>query len=107
MAGLTGAGFVRPGDAPARANLALVLTGGALTGIDAGDAAAVTARLAAGLDRSGKGAVLAGRTGSADATGPVGVARADTAITAVLSTVDDVQSGPGQVSQPDRHGRVV
>jgi hypothetical protein len=42
--------------------------------------------------------VLAGRAGSADATGAVGVARADPAITADLSTVDDVQSGSGQVS---------
>lgn len=98
LAGLAGAGFVRPGDAPGRATLAVVLTGGALTGVDAGDAAAVTARLAAALDRTGKGAVLAGGAGSADATGPVGVARADTAITTQLTTVDDVQSGPGQVS---------
>ena len=64
--------------------------------MDAGDAAAVTARMAAELDRAGgAGAVLAGRTGSADATGAVGVARADPAITAGLSTVDDVQTGSG------------
>ncbi len=42
--------------------------------------------------------MLAGRAGSADATGAVGVARADPAITADLSTVDDVQTGSGQVS---------
>lgn len=99
LSGLASAGFVRPGDAPARANLALVLTGGSLTGIDAGDAAAVVARFAAALDRSGGGgAVLAGRAGSADATGVIGVARADPSITTVLSTVDDVQTGAGQVS---------
>jgi outer membrane murein-binding lipoprotein Lpp len=99
LSGLTAAGFVVPGDQPKPADLVLVLTGGALTGIDAGDAAAVTARMAAQLDRSGgAGAVLAGRAGSADATGAVGVARADPAITADLSTVDDVQSGSGQVS---------
>jgi outer membrane murein-binding lipoprotein Lpp len=98
LTGLASAGFVAPGDAPAPANLVLVLTGGALTGVDAGDAAAVYARLAAELDRAGGGAVLAGRAGSADATGPVGVARADPSITAGLSTVDDVQTGPGQVS---------
>jgi outer membrane murein-binding lipoprotein Lpp len=98
LTGLASAGFVSPGDRPGPANLVLVLTGGALTGVDAGDAAAVTARLAAGLDRAGGGAVLAGRHGSADATGPVGVARADPGITAGLSTVDDVHSGPGQVS---------
>ncbi len=98
LTGLAAAGFVDPGDAPAPADLVLVLTGGALAGIDAGDAAAVTARLAAQLDRAGDGAVLAGRTGSADATGAVGVARADPAITAGLSTVDDVQTGSGRVS---------
>lgn len=98
LAGLASAGFVAPGDVPAPATLILVLTGGALSGIDAADAAAVVTRLAAALDRAGRGAVLAGRSGSADATGPVGVARADPTVTAALSTVDDVGSGPGRVS---------
>jgi hypothetical protein len=98
LTGLATGGFVRPGDVPAPASLVLVLTGGALDGVDAADAAAVVARLSAELDRRGAGAVLAGRTGSADATGPVGVARADSTVAAALSTVDDVQSGPGQVS---------
>ncbi len=98
LEGLASAGYVVPGEVPAPADLVLILTGGALTGIDAGDAAAVTARLAAQLDRTGVGAVLAGREGSADSTGAVGVARADPSITAGLSTVDNVQAGPGQVS---------
>ncbi|MHA6783364.1 copper transporter [Pseudonocardia saturnea] len=98
LTGLTTAGFVRPGDVPAPASLVLVLTGGALTGVDAADAAAVVARLSAELDRRGAGAVLAGSTGSADVTGPVGVARADSTVAAALSTVDDVQTGQGQVS---------
>lgn len=97
LSGLAAAGFVQPGQAPAPANLVLVLTGGALEGVDAAESASVTARLAAQLDRAG-GAVLAGRTGSADATGAIGVARADTGIVATVSTVDDVQSGPGRVS---------
>ena len=98
LTGLAAAGFVRPGDVPAPASLVLVLTGGALTGIDAADGAAVVARLSAELDRRGAGAVLAGSAGSADVTGPVGVARADSTVAAALSTVDDVQSGQGQVS---------
>lgn len=98
LSGLASAGFVVPGDAPAPANLALVLTGGALTGVDAPDAAAVIARLAAQLDTSGGGVVLAGRAGSSDATGAVGVARADPTITARMSTVDNVQTGAGQIS---------
>jgi outer membrane murein-binding lipoprotein Lpp len=98
LTGLTDAGFVRPGDAPAAANLVLVLTGGALTGVDAADAAAVYARLAAQLDRAGAGAVLAGRSGSSEATGAVGVARADPQVAAALSTIDDVQGGAGRVA---------
>lgn len=98
LAGLRAAGFVAPGEEPAPAGLALVLTGGELVGIDAGDAAAVVARLAAQLDRSGGGAVLAGRAGSAEATGTVGVARADPSLTAGLSTVDDVHTASGRVS---------
>ncbi|MHA6794192.1 copper transporter [Pseudonocardia bannensis] len=98
LSGLAAAGFVRPGDTPRPANLVLVLTGGALSGIDAGDAAAVTARLAAELDRSGAGAVLAGRSGSAGSTGAVGVARAGGSVTAGLSTVDDVDTGSGRVA---------
>ncbi|HXV92853.1 MAG TPA: copper transporter [Pseudonocardia sp.] len=98
LTGLATAGFVRPGDVPAPAGLALVLTGGALGGPDAADAAAVHARLAAELDRAGGGAVLAGRDGSAGATGAVGVARAEPAIAGALSTVDDVHRGSGRVS---------
>jgi hypothetical protein len=98
LTGLAAAGFVRPGEPPAPANLVLVLTGGPLTGVDAGDAAAVIARLAAQLDRAGGGAVLAGRAGSAEASGAVGVARADAVATAGLSTVDDVHTGAGRVS---------
>jgi hypothetical protein len=98
LAGLTSAGFVAPGDVPGPSDLALVVTGGALPGIDAGDSAAVLARFAAQLDRLGRGGVLVGTAGSADATGAVGVARADPGITATLSTVDDAQSGSGRVS---------
>jgi outer membrane murein-binding lipoprotein Lpp len=98
LTGLTSAGFLSPGDVPGTANLVLVLTGGALDGPDAPDAAAVYARLAAELDRAGAGAVLAGRGGSAEATGAVGVARADPQIAAGLSTVDNVQAGSGRVA---------
>lgn len=98
LPGLEAGGFVKPGERPQPADLVLVLTGGQLTGVDAADAAAVLARFAAQLDRSGSGAVLAGRSGSASGTGAVGVARADPSITQGLSTVDDVQTGAGRVS---------
>lgn len=98
LSGLAAAGFAHPGPVPAPANLVLVLVGDARGGADAADAAGVIARFAAQLDRSGGGAVLAGRSGSAAATGAVGVARSDPAVAAALSTVDDVQSGTGRVS---------
>jgi outer membrane murein-binding lipoprotein Lpp len=98
LTGLTSAGFVHPGEAPGAANLVLVLTGGARTGIDAADSAAVYARLAAQLDLTGAGAVLAGAEGSAEATGAVGVARADPQVVGRLSTVDDAQTGFGRVA---------
>jgi hypothetical protein len=98
LTGLTSAGFVRSEAPPGAASLVLVLTGGAQDGVDAADAAAVYARLAAQLDLAGAGAVLAGRSGSADALGAVGVARADPQVVARLSTVDDVQSAAGRVA---------
>ncbi|MFC6094070.1 copper transporter [Saccharothrix lopnurensis] len=97
LGGLAGAGFVRQ-KAPVRpAQLAVVLTGGAASGNSAGDRAAVVARFASQLDRSGAGAVLAGDRGSADGTGAVGVVRADTAATSVLSTVDHLDTAAGRV----------
>ncbi|MEO6881147.1 MAG: copper transporter [Mycobacteriaceae bacterium] len=80
------------------AQLAVVLTGGAVTGDGAGDRAASVARFAAALDRSGAGAVLAGTSGSADGNGSVGVARADNDISSALSTVDNVGTSAGQIT---------
>ena len=54
LGGLSAAGFVAPGDQPGPADLVLVITGGALIGVDAGDAAAVVARFTAQLDRLGR-----------------------------------------------------
>ena len=98
LAGLTSAGFVRPGPRPAPAQLAVILTGAAQSGADSPNRAATLARLATELDHSGGGAVLAGRSGAADSTGAVGVVRADTTTSAALSTVDDVQSAMGRVA---------
>ena len=82
--GSAAAGFVAAGGpAPAPAHLVLVLTGGALTGRRRRRRRGGHARgWPLQLDRAGGGAVLAGRAGSADATGAVGVARADPASTA-------------------------
>nr|WP_042198667.1 copper transporter [Kibdelosporangium sp. MJ126-NF4]CEL23469.1 FIG007481: hypothetical protein [Kibdelosporangium sp. MJ126-NF4]CTQ96849.1 FIG007481: hypothetical protein [Kibdelosporangium sp. MJ126-NF4] len=96
--GLSNGGFVRMPENFKPGQLVLVLTGSALTGNGAGDRASTLARFATQIDRSGAGAVLAGDTGSADATGPVGMARADTATTAILSTVDNVELNAGRVA---------
>ncbi len=97
LAGLTSAGFVKSGQGLRPAQLAVVLTGGAVSGDSAGDRAATVARFATQLDRSGAGTVLAGGEGSANGTGAVGVVRADTAATSVLSTVDNAGSAAGRI----------
>jgi hypothetical protein len=98
LAGLTEAGFIRPGPRPAPAQLAVIISGGVQAGQDAAERAATLARLATELDHAGGGAVLAGRSGAADATGAVGVVRADTSTSSALSTVDDVQTAMGRVA---------
>jgi outer membrane murein-binding lipoprotein Lpp len=97
LSGLTEGGFIRAGHGIQPAQLAVVLTGGAARGDGAGDRAATIARFATQVDRSGAGAVLAGDAGSADGTGAVGVVRADTAATSILSTVDNVHTPAGRV----------
>jgi outer membrane murein-binding lipoprotein Lpp len=97
FAGLTEGGFIKASQGIKPAQLAIVLTGGAATGDGAGDQAATIGRFATQVDRSGAGAVLAGDAGSASGTGAVGVVRADTAATSILSTVDNVQTPAGRV----------
>lgn len=97
LAGLTDGGFIRTSPDLKPAQLAIVLTGGAATGDGAGDRAATIARFATQIDRSGAGAVLAGAPESAGGTGALGVVRADTAATQILSTVDNVNTPAGRV----------
>lgn len=97
LAGLTDGGFVKAGEDVAPAQLAIVLTGGKATGDGAGDRAATIARFATQMDRSGAGTVLAGNPDAATGTGPIGVVRADTSATDILSTVDNVTTSAGRV----------
>lgn len=97
LSGLMQGGFVKASQEIRPAQLAIVLTGGAAKGDGAGDRAATVARFATQIDRSGAGAVLAGGAGSADGTGAIGVVRADTAATSILSTVDNVGTPAGRV----------
>jgi len=98
LAGLGDGGFVRAGPQVTAAALVVVLTGGAGHGNSSGDRAAILARFATQLGRAGAGAVLAGRPGSAEGNGPIGVVRADTAAASVLSTVDDLSTAAGRVA---------
>ena len=96
---LTSGGFIRLTGPVAAGRLVIVLTGGDLTGGSEGDRAATVVALATQLKLSASGVVLAGRQGSETAdTGPVGVLRADTADSAVVTTVDDVDLASGRLA---------
>ncbi|WP_157767873.1 MULTISPECIES: copper transporter [Actinosynnema] len=98
LTALGSAGFVKVAENARPAQLAVVLGGGVVDdGEDSGDRAATVARFATQLDRSGAGVVLAGRGGSAEGRGPIGVVRADQAAASVLSTVDNADSAAGRV----------
>jgi hypothetical protein len=79
------------------ANTALIVTGGAL-GDDAGNRGATVARFAAGLAPHGSGTVLVGRDGSASGTAAVAVTRSDAALSATVSTIDDVDTESGRIT---------
>lgn len=98
LSGLSDGGFVRMPRMLQPGQLAVILTGSSLSGHGASDRASTIARFAAQIDRSGAGAVLAGDTGSADGSGSVGVVRADTAASSIVSTVDNVELNAGRVA---------
>lgn len=98
LAALRDTGFLDYGDQRfGAADTALVVTGGGL-GEDAGNRGTTVARFAAALAPHGSGTVLAGRDGSATGTAAVAVARADAATTAVISTVDDIDTESGRIT---------
>jgi hypothetical protein len=63
-----------------------------------GNRGAIVARFAGGLDGRGAGTVLAGRTAAAEGNGPIAVVRADAALSAGVSTVDNVDRVAGRVT---------
>ncbi|WP_330231780.1 copper transporter [Nocardia sp. NBC_00508] len=95
---LRGGGFLAYGETPVRpAQLAVVVTG------DGADAArdsrgANTARFAGALRGRGSGVVLAGRAGAAEGAGPIAVVRADAALAAQVSTVDNLERDIARVT---------
>ncbi|MDJ0361837.1 copper transporter [Rhodococcus sp. H29-C3] len=84
--------------AVAPAQLAVVVTGAGDAGTGDGNRGAIVARFAGGLDARGAGAVLAGRSGAAEGNGPVAVVRADSALSAAVSTVDNVDREAGRIT---------
>jgi hypothetical protein len=98
LAALRDTGFIEYGNQHIGASTAAaVITGGSLAS-DAGNQGVSVARFAAALAPHGSGVILAGRGGSSDAPAAVGVARADAAVTPVISTVDDVEAESGRVT---------
>jgi hypothetical protein len=99
LAGLSALNVLTPqGDAVAPADYAIVLTAGAFSGDDAADRNNVLTDLVSALDSGGSGAVVSGDAASAGENGLVGVIRADTALSAAVSTVDNVDAAAGQIS---------
>jgi hypothetical protein len=106
MAGLTALNVLTPeGDAIGAADYAVVLTAGAFSGADAAERNATVAALVTALDAAGSGAVVAGDAASAAENGLVGLIRADTTLSAAISTVDNVGSAAGRISSVLALGR--
>ena len=98
LTALASAGFIQASGQVQPGRLVVILAGGAATGGSEADKAGTVADLAATLKQSAAGVVLAGRSGSDAATGPVGVVRADTAASAAVTTIDNVESGVGRLA---------
>ncbi|CAM3102236.1 copper transporter [Prescottella defluvii] len=95
---LRGGGFVEYEGNVQPAQLAIVLTGEGDPENTGGNRGAVIARFAGALDGRGAGTVLAGPPAAAEGSGPIAVARADSAISAVLTTVDDIDRESGRIT---------
>lgn len=95
---LRGGGFIDFDGNVAPGQLAVVLTGDGDPENTSGNRGAVIARFAGALDSRGAGTVLAGPPAAAEGNGPIAVARADAAMSAVLSTVDDVDRAAGRIT---------
>lgn len=98
VSGLSSLGVLTAdGPSVAPANSAIVLTAGVVDAPDADSRNAALVDLAAALDASGSGAVIAGDGTSTGAKGLVGVVRADRGASAAISTVDDIDVPAGQI----------
>jgi len=98
LGGLEALNVVTQDTAVAPADYAVVLTAGAFSGDDAAERSTTVAELVSALDATGSGAVVAGDFGAEAENGLVGVVRADPALSAAISTVDNVATSAGQIS---------
>ncbi len=98
LSALAGGGFLQASGTVVPGRLVVILTGGAVTGGSEVDRAATIADLATQLRRSAGGVVVAGRSGSDVATGTVGLIRANTASSATVTTVDNVDTPVGRLA---------
>lgn len=98
LAALTSAGFITVTGTPAAGQSVIILTGSQATGGSEADRAATIADFAGQVSQTAVGTVLAGSTGSEQPTGPVGVVRDDTALSATVTTVDNVDSATGRIA---------
>ncbi|GAA5059985.1 copper transporter [Nocardia callitridis] len=95
---LRGGGFLAYGDTPDHpAQLAVLVTG---DGVDSAEDSrgANAARFAGALRGRGAGLVLAGRSGAAEASGPIAAVRSDPAMAAAVTTVDNLDREIGRVT---------
>ncbi|MEO6794437.1 MAG: copper transporter [Mycobacterium sp.] len=98
LAALRDTGFITyPDQRLGAANAAVVITGGALAD-DAGSSGLSVARFAAALAPHGSATVLAGRDGCASGPAAVAVTRADSTVSAVISTIDNVDIESGRIT---------
>jgi hypothetical protein len=97
LAALRDTGFLTYDSRLGAADMAVIVTGGALA-VDAGNQGAAVARFASGLAPHGSGTVVAGRDGSASGVSAVAVVRSDPGIAGAVSTVDDIDAESGRIT---------
>lgn len=98
LAAMTSAGFLTVTGTPAAGQAVVLITGGQLTGGSEADKAAAPAYLVNQLAQTATGVIVAGRSGSEQQAGTVGVIRGDTSLSGTVSTVDNVDSPTGRIA---------
>lgn len=98
LSAMAAAGFVTASGDVAPGRSVIILSGPARSGDSATSRAQTVVDMATALKASAQGVVLAGTTGSEGTTGSVGLVRADTAASALVSTVDDAETDAGRIA---------